>query len=128
MRIKRGQKRYESRVLPLRVCRQGDFYIFNQVSSFNLQQNYSGTYNRKNLRFFPLDGHQILSFYCQAHSCCACSYSTRSHCACPHHAWPYHSQPCHTWPHHARPCNALNVICQNLQRHANYHSTCQLSL
>jgi hypothetical protein len=63
MRIKRGQKWYQSRGLPLRRCRQGHFYIFNQAPSFNLQKFTQRRIGRN--WGFSLNGHQILFFYCR---------------------------------------------------------------
>jgi hypothetical protein len=52
MKKTRGQK--SRATVPLRTCRQGNFYVFIQAPSFNLQKyTYSATHKRKKLVFFP---------------------------------------------------------------------------
>jgi hypothetical protein len=117
MRIKRGQKRYQSRGLPLRMCRQGLFYIFNQASSLNLkkiiQRHIIG---KKWLFFFKLALYigflplgtsmpcmltQYTPAHCTAMSCMATTCKSR------------HAPPHQAWPRHARQCSALNALCKN---------------
>ncbi len=52
MSVKRSEKWNQSRGLPLRMCRQGCFYIFNQTPSFNLQ-NFIQQYIIGKIGVFP---------------------------------------------------------------------------
>jgi hypothetical protein len=54
MKYKMGQKWYQPRGLPLIMCRQGGFYIFNQAPSFNLQKFIRQHVIGKNWRFFVI--------------------------------------------------------------------------